>query len=291
MGCIRFEFSSRNCLAFMSGALPGDMYGVWTRCQANTDLLKVHPLYLLAFIYEQRYYTWADWAATLWNRVAEIETATNMTSPTWKRQVEADRLRSLSASSTLLNELHGTHVELSHSDAVMSFGLKMGKSCLDIVAEAEKRRLDLGLSTLPICYMSALEARFKYTLSQCESLSNKLSELRNRLLGQIEVSYNLIAQKNSLVNLAVAQQQANDSRTVKAIAVLTLICLPSTLVATLWTAGLFHLEGNRNWQVYLVVSSALTLVVLLCWRLYVLVSERRKESRTLIACSCCDVIA
>ncbi|KAL5363147.1 hypothetical protein BJX96DRAFT_155222 [Aspergillus floccosus] len=125
--------------------------------------------------------------------------------------------------------------------------------------------------------MSALEARLRYTLIQCESLFDKLTELKNRLSAQTEVSYNLIAQRNSLVNLTVAQQQANDSRTVKAIAILTLICLPSTLVATLWTAGLFHLEGNKNWQVYIAVSLALTLVVLLCWRLYVLVSEKRKE--------------
>lgn len=171
----------------MSSVISEDMYGVWTRCQANTELLKIHPLYLLAFVYEQRYYTWADWGATLWNRVAEIETATNMTSPTWKRQVDADRLLTLSTSSTLLNEVHATHVELTHSGTVTSFGLTVGKSCLEIISEAEKRRQELGLSTQPICYMSGLEARVKYTMSQCESLSNKLSELKHRLLGQIEV--------------------------------------------------------------------------------------------------------
>lgn len=171
----------------MSSVIPKDMYEVLTQCQANTELLKVHPLYLLAFVYEQRYYTWTNWAATLWNRVAEIETATNMTSPTWTRQIEADRLRTLSTSTTLLKELHATHVELSHSGTVTSFGLTVGKSCLEIISEAEKRRQELGLSTLPICYMSGLEARVKYTMSQCESLSNKLSELKHRLLGQIEV--------------------------------------------------------------------------------------------------------
>lgn len=187
MGCIRFELSSRNCLALISGVLLEDLYGVRTRCQANTDLLKVHPLYLLAFIYEQRYSIWADWAATIWNRVVEIETATNMTSPGWKGQVGTDRLRSLSTSSILLNELYATHVELSHSDTVLSFGLTLGKTCLDIVLEVEKRRQELGLSTLSMRYISALEARVKYTLSQCESLSNRFSELRTRLAGQIEV--------------------------------------------------------------------------------------------------------
>lgn len=49
-------------------------------------------------------------------------------------------------------------------------------------------------------------------------------------------------------------------------------------VQTLWTAGLFHPEGNRNWQLYLVVSLALTIVVLLCWRLYVQVTKGRSGS-------------
>lgn len=187
MGCIRFELSFRNCLALISSVRLEDIYGVCTRCQANTDLLKVHPLYLLAFIYEQRHEVWADWAAILWNRVVEIETATNMTSPAWKGQVGTDRLRSLSTSSILLTELHATRVELSHSDTVMSFGLKLGKTCLDVVFEAEKRRQDLGLSTLSMRYMSALEERVKYTFYQSESLSKRLSELRSRLDGQVEV--------------------------------------------------------------------------------------------------------
>jgi hypothetical protein len=42
-----------------------------------------------------------------------------------------------------------------------------------------------------------------------------------------------------MVNLAVAEQQARDSRTVKAIAILTLSCLPSTLVAVC-ILTLFH---------------------------------------------------
>ncbi|KAL2785906.1 hypothetical protein BJX66DRAFT_314028 [Aspergillus keveii] len=275
MGIIKLELATRNCLAVLSTVLAKDMHDIWTQCIANTRTLKTHPLNLIAFIYEQRFQSWADWTGNLWNQVAEIETATNMIPPTWKREVAAPRLQSLSVSGSLLPELHATNVQLSYCDFVVASGLRFGRSCLDLVSQVELIREELGFAPLPMRHRAALETRVRYTLDQCGALADKVSELRNRLGGQMEVSYNLIAQKNSMVNLAVAEQQARDSRTVKAIAILTLSCLPSTLVATLWTAGLFHLEGDRNWQIYLVVSSVLTLAVLVLWRIYVFVSEGR----------------
>ncbi|KAL3449103.1 hypothetical protein BJX65DRAFT_274072 [Aspergillus insuetus] len=276
MGIVRLQLATRNCLAVLSTVLAKDMHDIWTQCLANTRTLKTHPLYLIAFIYEQRFQSWADWTGALWNQLAEIETATNMIPPTWKREVAAPRLQSLSVSGSLLTELHATNVQLSYCDFVVASGLRLGRSCLDLVSQVELiREEELGFAPLPMRHRAALDTRVRYTLDQCGTLADKLSELRNRLGGQMEVSYNLIAQKDSMVNLAVAEQQARDSRTVKAIAILTLSCLPSTLVATLWTAGLFHLEGDRNWQIYLVVSSVLTLAVLIMWRIYVFVSEGR----------------
>ncbi|CEL08634.1 hypothetical protein ASPCAL11782 [Aspergillus calidoustus] len=283
MGIIKLELATRNCLAILSTVLAQDMQDIWTQCIANTGLLKTHPLHLIAFIYEQRFQSWADWTGGLWNQVAEIETATNMVPPMWKMEVAAPRLQSLSVSGSLLKELHATNVQLSHCDFVVASGMRFGQSCLDLVSQVERIREEkLGFDPMPVRHRAALDTRMRYTLDQCGALAGKLSEVRNRLGGQMEVSYSLVAQKNSMVNLAVAEQQARDSRTVKAIAVLTLSCLPSTLVATLWTAGLFHLEGDRNWQIYLVVSLVLTLAVLVLWRIYVFVSERpgKQENRS-----------
>ena len=50
----------------------------------------------------------------------------------------------------------------------------------------------------------------------------------------------MIARRNSEVALTVAQLQSHDSRTVKGIAILTLLFLPSTLVAVCYAPSSLH---------------------------------------------------
>jgi hypothetical protein len=188
MGIIKLELATRNCLAILSTVLAQDMQDIWTQCIANTGPLKTHPLHLIAFIYEQRFQSWADWAGGLWNQVAEIETATNMIPPMWKMEVAAPRLQSLSVSGSLLKELHATNVQLSHCDFVVASGMRFGQSCLDLVSQVERIREEkLGFDPMPVRHRPALDTRMRYTLDQCGTLAGKLSEVRNRLGGQMEV--------------------------------------------------------------------------------------------------------
>jgi hypothetical protein len=188
MGIVQLELATRNCLAVLSTVLAQDMHDIWTQCIANTRPLTTHPLYLIAFIYEQRFRSWADWTGNLWNEVAEIETATNMIPPRWKREMAAPRLQSLSVSGSLLTELHATNVNLSHCDFVVASGLRFGRSCLDLVSQVELiREEELGFAPLPKRHRAALDTRVQYTLDQCGTLADKVSELRNRLGGQMEV--------------------------------------------------------------------------------------------------------
>ena len=62
-------------------------------------------------------------------------------------------------------------------------------------------------------------------------------------------SYNLIAQKNNEINMTIAKLQSHDSRMVKGIAILTLLFLPSTLIAvcSLFTAPV-ELHGPLGCQ-------------------------------------------
>ncbi|KAH7111533.1 hypothetical protein EDB81DRAFT_894244 [Dactylonectria macrodidyma] len=96
-------------------------------------------------------------------------------------------------------------------------------------------------------------------------------------LTEVRQSYQLIAQKDSKISLAIATLTARDSQTVKGIAILTLLFLPSTLIATLWTTNLFKLEGDKNWQVYIGTSLLLTTVVFVCWWAYGRVSRGLEE--------------
>ncbi|KAH7205211.1 hypothetical protein BKA60DRAFT_578930 [Fusarium oxysporum] len=251
-----------------------------SRCIANIDLLRVHPLYFLSLVYGNRYERWTDWIARTWNQVAVIETATNMVHPEWRAgYLQLHQLQSLSTVETLLNQLHATNLELCHSSTVISYAFRFGHRCLKIINEEGERRRDLGLTSLSPRQRSELEGSFSNILERFTPLSDRVSELKQRLSSQINASSNLIAQKDSRVNLAIAELQANDSRTIKGIAILTLLFLPSTLVATLWTTNLFNFQGDTNWHIYVSVSVVLTFLVICCSWFYVWIFQQRDNAR------------
>jgi hypothetical protein len=101
--------------------------------------------------------------------------------------VDANRLQSLAATDLLLNQLYTTNLELHHSNTVMSFALKFGKYCFEVLVELEKRRHELGLNALSARHKSELEECFNFALVRCDAMADRLSELRNRLAGQISV--------------------------------------------------------------------------------------------------------
>ncbi|KAK3335248.1 hypothetical protein B0T19DRAFT_405905 [Cercophora scortea] len=275
---IRIQFATMHCMAFISCCKQEDTEDLRRRCIRDADLLRLHPLYILATIYEHRYIQWTNWFSSIWRDVVEIETLTNMTHEQWKLdRVDPSRLQSLSKTDTLLTQLHATHLELCHCRTVMTYGGDFGTFSRDALAELEKGRRELGLRPLSARHRSGLEESMDAMKIRCGSVMERLSELKERLVGQITVSYNLIAQKDSKVNLTVAKLQFHDSRMLKGIAFLTLLFLPSTLVATLWTTNLFQISGDTNWHVYLVVSLLLTIFVFFCWGSYVRWSRQRQE--------------
>jgi len=187
--------------------------------------------------------------------VAEVETLTNTAHPGWTlKSFDPERMQHLSNTDRLLSQLHATNCELCHCRTVMTYALKFGKFALATLAAVEKHRLDLGLRPIPARHRSGLQESVDAMVVRCDSVSDRLAELKERLTGQINVvsnsrflhcifpfpstanrpswqSYNLIAQKDSKVNLMVAKLQSHDSRTMKGIAVLGLFFLPSTLIA------------------------------------------------------------
>ncbi len=146
---LRIRISDRGCLAVVSGCDHHDVQRLTALCAAQSELLKLHPLYLLVLIYETRYESWTRWFANLWMQINEIETATNMTSVSWKKKgVDPKRLEALKEPDTLLNYLHGTHTEICHAENVMSFANDFGPSCLDILSSLESVREQQSLHPL-----------------------------------------------------------------------------------------------------------------------------------------------
>ncbi|KAI3584120.1 hypothetical protein IWW34DRAFT_608050, partial [Fusarium oxysporum f. sp. albedinis] len=183
---IRIHLSSLNCFVYMSATQADDMKDIRSRCIANVDQLRVHPLYFLSLVYGNRYERWTDWIARTWNQVAVIETATNMVHPEWRAgYLQLHQLRSLSTVETLLNQLHATNLELCHSSTVISYAFRFGHRCLKIINEEGERRRDLGLTSLSPRQRSELESSFSNILERFTPLSDRVSELKQRLSSQI----------------------------------------------------------------------------------------------------------
>ena len=56
-----------------------------------------------------------------------------------------------------------------------------------MLAEVESRRQDLGRQALLMRYRSGLEESFAATMVRCDSMADRLAELKDRLMGQINV--------------------------------------------------------------------------------------------------------
>ncbi|KAL6916226.1 hypothetical protein FSST1_007721 [Fusarium sambucinum] len=277
---MRIHLASLNCFVFMSATQPSDATDIRSRCIANIDLLRVHPLHFLSIVYENRYERWTTWIAKIWNQVALIETVTNMTHPDWRAgSIQSHEVKLMSTVESFLHQLHATNLELCHSSTVLAYAFRFGDSCLEIINETDGLRKGLVMTSPSPRRRSELNSSFKAILERLTPLSDRVSELKQRLSSQIAASSSLIAQKDSRVNLAIAGLQANDSRTLKGIAILTLLFLPSTLVATLWTTNLFEFQGDNNWKVYITITAVLTFLVITCSWLYTRIFRRRDNVR------------
>ncbi|VUC24565.1 unnamed protein product [Clonostachys rosea] len=277
LGAVRVDIKTRNCFAFISSRFEGDSQDIISRCRRNVDLLQINPLYLLMFIYENRIQRWTDWFEESWRSIIEAETVTDMILPQWR--LTKKQLDTISDSDKLLTQLHKTHIELSNSHGVISFGQAFGDSCIKAAIQIEDYRKSLGYTPLPTRDLNGLEEDINMMHSQSESMKSRMTALSSRLSGMINVSFNLIAKRDSKVNVAIARLQARESRTVKGISILTFSLLPATFLATLWTTNLFQLEGYKNWLVFIGSVLGLTLFVFACSYVYGRVARKLEETR------------
>lgn len=190
---MRIQLSSLDCFVYMSATQTDDAQDIRSRCIANVDLLKVHPLYFLSFVYENRYERWTSWIETVWNQVAVIETATDMVHPDWRAGfMEKHHLQALSTVESFLHQLHATNLELCHSSTVVAYGFRFGQRCLEIITEADGRRKDLGLTSLSPRQRAELHSSFRDILERLAPLSDRVSELKQRLSSQINAVGHLL---------------------------------------------------------------------------------------------------
>ncbi|KAL3479229.1 hypothetical protein BJX99DRAFT_255755 [Aspergillus californicus] len=104
---------------------------------------------------------------------------------------------------------------------------------------------------------------------------------------QIAQRANIINQEIAQSNRIIAHASGQDSSAMKALAVLTMVFLPGTTIATILSLPTFDWEARRSWPtarpstwVYILLSTALTALVLYAWRFWFLGTIWEKDVAT-----------
>ncbi|KAJ9640451.1 hypothetical protein H2199_005990 [Coniosporium tulheliwenetii] len=122
----------------------------------------------------------------------------------------------------------------------------------------------------PIIHATQSALRYRRTLFQSTQL--RLTSLEKRMQNIISLSFNLVTQQDSRI-------MQKDSSSMKTIAIMTLIFLPATTIASIFGSQFFTApardeDGGVDFRVspyfwvFWVISVPVTLLVLILWRVY-----------------------
>lgn len=185
---IRVDLVDHSAIAFICGRVPADVTAIRQRCIADAALLTLHPLHILSIIHDHCFNDWVDWFQDLWKELAEIETATGMTRPSWRlNTIDPVRLQELSQSQNLQILLHATYTEICHYEAAMTAAVKYCEWYFAIFKKMAAARPDARQLSVPRRHQEELEARINFTLVRCSAILDRVVEMRYRLSGQINV--------------------------------------------------------------------------------------------------------
>ncbi|KAI0438946.1 hypothetical protein F4803DRAFT_533214 [Xylaria telfairii] len=131
-------------------------------------------------------------------------------------------------------------------------------------------------------YSTTLKKKVEAQVMKFQMMQPDLDAIQADIQAQhrkIDASLNTLIAQNSLV---VSEQALRDSSSMKAIAVVTLIFLPSTFIAAIFSMSMFNwLAGdqetvisNRLW-IFVLFSVSLTLIVLFVWKEW----DKRNENK------------
>ncbi|KAL9612610.1 MAG: hypothetical protein Q9167_002816 [Letrouitia subvulpina] len=251
------------------------------RLQVRQDLSQQNSLRFLSLLFEEYGYDCERWRRELDRDVVRLETKTRMTSLALAHTLDNQTLDYES----LTKRLHRCHTDLIFLDTVQNFEACLGNFCKKAAVQLETMRQQLGLEASSVSDQNIFFQNVEYHLNQNELRRFQTLCLQKRIQTQINVLYSLISQRDSRINLTVAHDSKTiaaaamrDSKAMRTVAVLTLVFLPATLIASVFSTGIFNLRGAndkqdhgvvaRLWWVFVLVCVLLTGTVLAAWALY-----------------------
>lgn len=132
---------------------------------------------------------------------------------------------------------------------------------------------------LPTVVFNRSRQRLDFQSKLFKSLQSRSRALGGRLYSEINLGFNTVAQHDSGVTVRIGKAAQKDSAAMKTIALLTLIFLPGTFIATVFGMGFFNFSQGDGAQmpewsvskdiwVYWAITIPVTGVTVLCWLLW-----------------------
>jgi hypothetical protein len=246
--------SKKSVTLFFFGAPPqvAQRFERLLRSDAWTDAVQ-EPYLLLALVYEQLFLLLdkAAWTLAGWFRSKE-RSALNSVRQQQSSHVEATDFATLHEIAK-----HGIYMSEAAAAAVLQMEMIIAhlqeslSSSGGAVAAADEQKRKIAIS------------QFHYQKSAFLSTQLRLASLDKRIANVISLSFNLVTQRDS-------QVLKQDSNAMKAIAVLTLVFLPLTGIASLFSTPFFEVAGSHLWVsasiwIFWVITVCLTCSIVSIW--------------------------
>lgn len=239
----RMRLRDRACVCLLFTTKENDVQYFRDKCLKLITLIETYPFHPMLFILEERLRRYSSWLQLLWDRVARVEEETGMTA--WAHQGRSSN-KDYSAT---LQKLHALNVELLLAETTMKFSTELVRFCHDTLTLVQESGREIGSEMLELGKQKMIEQDIGCNKKVHQFMDDKLHELLSRVRSQINVvskeivfllgywlrsfpqTFSLVAQQDSKASTSIAESAARDGQTMKTITVITLLFLPSTLLA------------------------------------------------------------
>lgn len=212
------------------------------------------PYILLALVYEQLFLLLdkAAWTLAGWFRSKE-RSALNSVRQESSSHAEATDFATLHEIAK-----HGIYMSEAAAAAVLEMEMVVAH-----LQESPSSKSAAAASSSSNALRSATISHFHYRKSAFQSTQLRLASLDKRIANVISLSFNLVTQRDS-------QVLKQDSNAMKAIAVLTLVFLPLTGIASLFSTPFFQVADSHLWVsasiwIFWVITVCLTCSIVTIW--------------------------
>lgn len=212
------------------------------RLHGQRRLLLVNPLAFLGIAMAEYGRTCERDRACSDLDVLTVERQTGMTSV----RVQSLSLQASEDYEQLTKALHNCNTNLIFLDHMNHFEMALGRFFKETLIKFQSIRERRLLETIPADIDDILIQNIDYLLSTAEMRRHQAQCLHRRTQSQINVVHSIISQRDSKVNISVAEDSKKiaaaakrDSLAMKTVSMLTLIFLPGTFVAVRFRPSIF----------------------------------------------------